>query len=252
MGEVNGGNGIYCKQTDVNFYDCDLNKLARMSSIMKQIADIAGVDFTNRGFSHSFLMENNMVFLLSKVAVVQDRPIASGERITVKTFPRTPSGSTFIREVIFEDVSGTEILWATTSWLMVNPTTRRILRTKSFTDNYSIPCDDTTPTRSDMFNRIKYDEDRLQSVGTHKVCFSQIDGNNHMYNAFYSDVVYDFIPYSIAVKRVREYNITFKKEAVLGDVIEVYTYDNPDEFSCTVVGKIDEKVCFEAQIFYID
>lgn len=256
--ESNHKDNIFYKPVEIRFFDCDCNKNIRISSVMKYIADIAGVDFTSRGFSHEFLWQNNMVFLLSKVMIKQYRTICANEAITVQTFPRSPSSSTFTRDFLIVDSADNIVVSSSTSWVLVNPTNRKILRPTHFTDQYNVKYNDTTPCDAVVYNKIFYNNNDLIDIGTHTVRYSDIDGNNHVYNAVYGDIVYDFLPHELACTPLKEFKITFKKEAVLGDKIDLAMSksslnnssqeDDNDVSVYTVVGTVLGKTCFEAEL----
>lgn len=239
---------------DIHFYDCDVNKKARISTIMKIVADVASVDFTIKGFSHDFLVDNDMAFLLSKVTIDIKRPIHTDEQLIIKTYPHAPSGSTFTRDVVVFDKCDNIIAQSATSWLLVSPTTRKILRPTSFTDKFDVLYAGSSPCTTQVHNKISYAENDLVHLGAHHVRFSDIDGNHHVYNAFYGDIIYDFLPSELAVLPMKEFKITYKREAILGDIIDLFISSIPSSDIDTnkknyiIVGKVDNKVCFESEI----
>ena len=56
--------GIFNYNIYLHFYDCDPKEQAKLSTILKYAADIAGIDYTLKGYSHQYLWDNGMVFLL--------------------------------------------------------------------------------------------------------------------------------------------------------------------------------------------
>ena len=55
---------------EIRFYDCDSQKRAKVSTINKLIADIAGIGYAAAGMTHQWLWDHGYVFLLSKVCLL--------------------------------------------------------------------------------------------------------------------------------------------------------------------------------------
>ena len=70
--------------------DCDLTGKWRPSAILESMQDAAGMHSMLLGCGRDELLKNSMVWVLSRCELHMDRYPASGEKITIHTFP-TPT-----------------------------------------------------------------------------------------------------------------------------------------------------------------
>ena len=87
-----------------------------------------------------------------------------------------------------------------------------------------------------------------EDAGSHKVVYSNIDGNNHMYNAWYADLAVNCLPEELQDRPVREYEVNFNREACLGDTVALTRLVEGD--TVTVKGSVEGKDCFVARLSY--
>lgn len=223
--------GIFYEPIHFAFHECDNNATARLSSILSHMSNIAGDDYADLGFSHDKLWSDGMVFLVSRMSLRIIRNIKSGEDITLATYERGIKGPMFNRNYEVIDKDGNTIIEAKSAWILCDPATRRILRPGSLdrkvSENWERLPDCPEPLR------IKVPKDAVY-IGDRKIVYSDIDANGHVFNAFYANIACDFLPFEIASKPIREFSINFQHEAILGDILKVYTHVSSNH--ATVVG----------------
>lgn len=229
-------------ETDIHFYDCGKNHKARIETILRHTADVAGIAYTAKGFSHSWLWERGFVFLLSRVNIKVYSMPCSEEHITLETWEREIKGALFFRDVNFYNSVGEKLISCSTAWSLVNPEERTIIKPSAFTDGDG---------RVDLFTEKSGDfprPDRLKEPenaelkGTRKIVYSDIDGNGHTYNAVYSAIACDFLPYELFDGDIDEFKINFKQEAVIGEELDIFTaISNTSPVEAKVVGKLGEQ-----------
>ena len=125
-------NRIFNKTVEIRFYDCDSQKRAKVSTINKLIADIAGIGYAAAGMTHQWLWDHGYVFLLSKVSIRFDRMPVADETITISTWERGNKGASFLRDFEIFDAGEKKLIDARTEWILVNPESRQIIRPSSF------------------------------------------------------------------------------------------------------------------------
>lgn len=69
----------------------------------------------------------------------------------------------------------------------------------------------------------------LSLVGERTIVYSDLDGNNHMNNTNYPDMLCDFIPDMVG-RRVISLGISFAHEARLGEILKVYMAESDGEY----------------------
>lgn len=232
-------NGVTEDSYRLKFYDCDCYGGVKLSSLLKIFSEIAGYDYTLKGYSHEYMWEHEMVFLLSKVTIHVIRQPKNQEQLNVKTWECGKKGAMYLRGSAIEDESGETIIDSVSGWVLVNPETRRIYRPSHFDAGFPQLTD--MPTIAPVPAKIVYDE--LREAGTHVVRFSELDNNGHLYNAGYGDVALDALSEEERRREYTDFAVSFVGEAKLGDEIKLYKQSSTA--GVVVVGRIDGRECFE-------
>lgn len=236
--------GYFTKEIEIPFCDCDAKKCAKIASIMKYMADTAGLAYASKGYTHSWLWEHNFVFLLSKVSIHIERMPAANETVVLHTWEQMIKGALFYRNFVFYDQSNQKIIEAKTAWVLVNPTTRHIIRPSDFTGTSDLHPEKDVDTLA--FGKIKLDNGTEQ--GTRKIVYSDIDGNRHVYNATYAAIACDFLPADLMEKPITDFRINFKHEALLGNCLTIKS--NISGNKAVVVGYLQENISFECEFIF--
>ncbi|MBE6852151.1 MAG: hypothetical protein E7505_01560 [Ruminococcus sp.] len=228
----------------VRFYECDSLKRFKLSEILRYASELAGYDYTQKGFSHEYLMKNDMVFLVSKVSFRIFKTPVDQQMLKASTWEREIKGAVFMRGFEIKDASGELLLQGESGWILVNPTTRRILKPSAYdfgTEKFPERTVQCVPN-----GKIKPGE--LTFAGRREVRRSDIDANGHVYNAIYADMALDHISEDFFKKNPENFRINYISEAKLGDIIDIYvSYEGKKAF---VIGTTDEKTCFETEFIY--
>ena len=228
----------------VYFYECDYCGRFKISEILKLAAELAGHDYTQKGFSHEFLWERDMVFLVSKVSFHIFSYPQSQQMIISSTWEKETKGAVFMREFQIKDESGKLLVQGISGWILVNPKTRRIIKPSAF--NFNMPKITDRTNVAVPIGKIKSENSVF--AGSREIRKSDLDANGHVYNAVYADMAIDFISEQTYEQSVENFRIDYISEAKLGDIIDIYVskYEN----KVTVTGIINEKTCFDTEFTY--
>ena len=75
-------------------------------------------------------------------------------------------------------------------------------------------------------------------IGKRKIRYSDLDGNGHVYNAVYGDIVSDFLPEELIQRQIVGFQINYQTEAVLGEELDLFLASDPmDENSWYIEGR---------------
>lgn len=230
--------GYFCEVRRLMFSDCDYTKNIKLSSILRFTAEIAGADLYERGISHQHLWDNNMVFLLSRIAVNIDKFPRDKETIEIATWENNQRGATFNRGFKIRDKDGNVNIDAMSAWVLVNPQTRHILRPSAYPYKFNYK-------KRDVKAKIrgKLPMDGAQIAGGREIFYSDIDANGHVYNAVYADIACDFAPQEVFDREWKSFQINFIAEAKKGDVLKIHTKMDKDSYHAW--GMNDGKCSFE-------
>ena len=123
----------YFRQEELTFADCDRNKNARVSALLRKAANYAGYDYDARGLTHEKLLEMREAFLLSRMAVKIHRCPRAREVLDITTWENGVKGAHMQRVYEMADQEGRLCASIRSDWILVDPVTRKILRPGSFT-----------------------------------------------------------------------------------------------------------------------
>lgn len=237
----------YEKQIVIPDYQCDIHGEMKLSGVLKQIQRISNQHFEEMGFSYRDLWEAQIVILLARMALRCHRSPRNEERVKMKTNPQMSKGAQLLRRIEFWSQEGELLVEAQSSWLMVNPITRKILRPSAFP--FEIPTDSSNYDSSLDEMKTKRPKDlAVAGQGAKVVQYSDLDCNRHLNNTVYADMVCDLLPYEeMEEKRWREFAIYYRKEAVIEDTISLALFQQ-GESRYFIQGQKGETSCFEASI----
>ena len=222
------------------FYNCDRDKNLLLSSYLGWCGEIAGMQLDARGITREDMLDARQVFLLNRHACKQLRPAKYRQSCVLKTWEMAIQGPRFIRGYALEDMEGTRLWESVSSWVLVDPVSRKILRPADY-NHKSLFSDESISVELPKFRLPEAPE-----TAVHTVPFSQIDGNGHLSNRFYGDMLSDYAPAPFVGRPITEADITFSHEARLGEQIHIHTAAT-DENAYFMYGLFEDgRRCFEA------
>lgn len=241
------------REIKVEGFECDMSGRMRLSSVLREMQEIGNLHLEALGYPKAKMAELEMAFLLSKIYITVYKMPYEGQKLIMQTAPKKTKGIYFFRDINFYDENAQLLIEAHTSWVLVNTHENRhnVLRPKVFTMPYE--CDADTDYEFNSW-KLDIDKDKNMSENKREIRFSDIDGNRHMNNAVYADIVYDCMPLELAENgEIDTFRICFKHEALLSDVIDIKSCE--EECDGKRVFKIfavreNEDTCFEAQVSF--
>ncbi len=232
------------EEKKICFYECDFKKRIKLSEVLKFSAEIAGDDFSKRGFTHKNLLDNGMAFLVSKVSFAILQYPVDQQKIIASTWMEGSKGASFLRGFEIRDKeTGKSLIQGKSNWVVVNPQTRKIIKPSSagFDD---MPLIKDRESEAIAPGRIK--TDRLSYVGKREIRMSDLDANGHVYNSVYADIAIDYVSRDVYEQNLSNFRINYINEAKLGDTMSVFvSYEGNKS---VITGMLDEKICFETEL----
>jgi acyl-ACP thioesterase len=239
---------VYNKEIEVFFKDCDSNRKMKLSAIMGYASDIAGNDYTDRGITRKEMKSINQVFLLARYHFSFYRVPSEGEKITYKTWEKGVESGYVLRDFEILDSNNKVCVLISSTWIVVDTNTRKIIRPKNFklreinTSDRVLDCEPC--------GKINFDNEKLNSLGEREVFYTDIDANGHMNNANYGSFAADFLPYNLRDRTLSDFYINYNKEAMLGDRISLFGYLEANDYY--MIGRIDNTISFTCKFVLKD
>ena len=181
---------LFEKEYTVHVYETGTDGRLNIFSLFNYMQDVASEHAVRLGFGRDDLLKNNHFWVLSRMYVVITEWPGWDRKIILKTWPNGTDKLFAMRNYLAEYPDGRQIASATSSWLIVDRTTRRIQRpgetltlfARAFRPESSpvrkaekLPGYDDNPKPSDIF----------------RVKISDLDVNHHTNNANYLKWIYN-------------------------------------------------------------
>lgn len=241
----------YIEKIAVPCYDTDASWLLKPASFMNLAQEAAGRHAVYLGFGYDDLIVSNTAWILSRVHVEFIDTPKWREDITLTTWHKGLNRLFFLRDFVLTDAQGKERVKATTSWLVLNLETRRLVRDPKLIEEGTVCTENAIETPADKVQMPKDVEPEF--VMEHKVAYSDIDTNGHANNAMYMHWAMDAVDYDIASTRpVKEFTINFNHETKVGEVVKLYkaVVEKEDGRHVFVEGRLAEASSFIVEIVF--
>lgn len=203
------------KEYTVHVYETRPDERLNLHSLFDYFQDIASDHAVNLGFGRDDLMKQNHFWVLSRMyAEISYLPFW-GEKILVKTWPRGVDKIFALRDYEVHTPDGRLIASATSSWLIIDQTTRKIQRPDSNLTYFHTEMDKTSAMKRnpEKINPASPDGRLSQQF---KVNISDLDVNLHTNNVKYikwvtdsydSGFITNNIPFSAEINYIAESRI---------------------------------------------
>ena len=205
----------FSRTYEINFGHIDNRGIARPSALFDFMQDAATVHAEELHLSRDKM---HAIWVLSRLKMRLTRPLLAYEQLTVRTWCPGIRGATWHRSFAFsvgdEPVGGGHSLW-----VVLNRDTHQILRPSQFpqAEEY-LKC-----AAGDLHQLGKLSCDTLKPHHTHRVCYSDLDVNNHVNNVKIVDFISDGLDLNLTNSFVSELQVNYSAESHFGDQIELLT-----------------------------
>lgn len=241
----------YTKDLTIQCYETDASWRLKPASFMNFAQEAAGNHAVYLGFGYDDLIASNTAWILSRVHVEFVDTPKWKENMTLTTWHKGLNRLFFLRDFILTDKEGRTRVKATTSWLVLNLETRRLVRDPKLMEDGTVCTENVIETPADKVQMPK-DIEAIH-VMDHVVAYSDVDMNAHTNNAMYMQWAMDAVDYDIAsTMPVREFTINFNHETKPGDVVSIYKARIIEDEGRRVYveGKVDGQSAFCVEIVF--
>ncbi len=242
--------GKYSEKRIVSCYEANSNHNLRPAALLDMMQEAAGRDASTLGFGYEEMISSNSAWVLSRLRVVFEKYPKWRDEIVLKSWHKGANRIFYLRDFLLESPQGERLASATTSWLIIDLSSRRMVRNNTLAENFD---------NSEMGAAIEEPADKVtmpkevepELVHTHKVVWSDIDTNGHVNNVKYAVWALDVVDYDDAAKLpLKEILINFDSEVLPGQEVELYRAKLVEEGRTIyyVQGKVQGKVCFSIKL----
>ena len=203
------------------------------------------------GFGYDDMIASKTAWVLSRMHVVFVDTPRWRDDVTLFTWHKGLERLFFLRDFMMTDREGNPKIKATTSWLVLNLETRKLVRDPNLLDEGTICSENVLDNPADKVVMPKGVEP--QFVTGHLVSYSDLDMNGHANNAMYMQWAMDAVNYEISsVKPVKEFTINFNHEVKPQETVSIYKaiVEAEDGRHVFVEGKVGEQSSFCVEIIF--
>ena len=241
----------FTQNFNITCYDTDASWRLKPASFMNLAQEAAGLHAVHLGFGYDDLIKNNTAWILSRVHIEFIDTPKWRENITLNTWHKGLNRLFYLRDFVLTDKDGKERVKATTSWLVLNLETRRLVRDPQLVEEGTVNHENVIETPADKVVMPKDVEPELALE--HVVAYSDVDMNAHTNNAMYMQWAMDAVEYETASSRpVKALTINFNHETKAGDKVSIYRASVHDEngLHVFVEGKVGDVSAFTVELLF--
>ena len=219
------------KEYRVHVYETGPDGKLNLYSLFNYMQDIASDHAVKLGFGRDDLMRDNRFWVLSRMyAEINDWP-AWEDPIIVKTWPNGTDKLFALRNYEVKYPDGRHIASATSSWLILDRTSKKVQRPDSILTSYN-------PNLQTNKSPIRYAQ-KLESASEnghislgHKINVSDLDVNLHTNNVRYLKWVIDTYNLDFVMKNLpQSAEINYLAESHYNEEIIIRTSEEKDNIS---------------------
>lgn len=213
----------YSEEFKVHTYEVDLHNRLTIQSLCQFLQEAASNHADTLGFGVEYLLKNKRTWVLSRLTVKIEEPVALGDTITIKTWPSGTEKFFFIRDFLIESSSGKIIGNAASYWIFLDTEKMRPVHPSKGEIVFNF---------GELPKSFEHSPDKLpalenpESSLSFHVRYSDLDLNNHVNNITYIEWVMEGIDHNYRRTNIPvSLEINFLSEAKYGDTVELSKED---------------------------
>lgn len=241
----------YTQKITIPCYDTDASWRLKPASFMDLAQEAANRHASVLGFGYDDLILSNTAWILSRMHIEFVDAPKWREEVTLQTWHKGLNRLFFLRDFLITDSEGRPRVKATTSWLVMNLETRRLVRDPKLMDDNGVCSENVIETPAEKVQMPKDIEPEL--VLAHKVEYSDVDLNAHANNAMYMQWSMDAVGYEVTSKHsVKSFTINFNHEVKPQEEVELYRVfvEEEDALRVYIEGKVQDQSAFIVEIIF--
>ena len=167
-----------------------------------------------------------------------------------RTWHKGLNGLFFLRDFRLLDAAGKERITATSSWVVIDTETRRLVRPEHLKHLLEAEGEVESAIADPAPKTVFPESPEAEAAGEHTVTYADIDILGHTNNARYMVWAMDALPYDLtSARRVSEFFIQFNKETRPGSTVELFRC-REDADTWYVDGRQEGKSVFTVKIVF--
>ena len=235
----------FCQDLCIPCYQTDAQTVLKPAAFMDLAQEIAYWAAQKLGFGYDSLHVHHTAWVLSRMHIHFVHPPRWRDKVTLFTWHKGAEGLFYLRDFHLKDRDGKSLVTATSSWVVIDEQTRRLVRPGDL--QHLLEVGEAEHAIAEPAPKVQLPKDQeAEAAGEHVVAYSDIDLIGHTNNVRYVVWAMDCLPFEDACRPVKDLYINFNKETKAGETVQLFRLKTLDGWY--VEGRVDGKSCFVVQI----
>ncbi|MBO4841868.1 MAG: hypothetical protein J5478_00655 [Bacteroidales bacterium] len=230
-------------------YDTDVAHYLKAGAFMDLAQDLATVSADSLGFGFEALQRFGTAWILSRMHIEFLNMPRWKDLVELQTWHKGFDGPFYVRDFRMLSADGQPAVLATSSWLILDVNSRRLLRREHLADKLPLDTEYHDHAIEEPCGKVTLPEGELEEMAEHRVGYSDVDFLGHANNARYVVWAMDCLDYEeVTTRRLRSLRINFNKEVCPGDTVEIFRV--PVEGGWVVEGRVGDRSSFCMEMLF--
>ena len=239
------------EQYTIPCYDTDASWRLKPVSFMNYAQEMANRHANLLGFGYDDLIVSKTAWVLARMHIRFVNLPLWRDAVSLTTWHKGLNRLFFVRDFQMKDSQGNICVEATTSWIVLNLETRRLVRDPKLIDEGTTCQDNAIEQPAD---KVQIPKDAVtEFVMDHVVSYSDVDMLGHTNNAMYMHWAMDAVDYEVTSKRpLKDLIINFNHETRAGEKVSIYRtiVEAEDGLRVYVEGKVGDVSSFCIEMLF--
>ncbi len=241
----------YTRKYTIACYETDSRHTLRPTSLLDWMQEAAGCSADTLGFGYDDLISSSATWVLSRTHVRFHSYPKWREEVTLRTWHKGANRLFYLRDFTLHSAEGELLADATTSWLIIDVNTHRLVtsRNSELADSAE-KCvkEDAIVEPADKVNIPA--GVAAQMIGSHTVAWSDVDYVGHANNVKYLVWTMDaLMAAGLCTGELKDVIINYDAEVRGGQQVELY-YTAAEQGVCYIQGKVDGRAHFAMKLTF--
>ncbi len=245
---------LYEEAIRVSAFECDFNRRLKPAAFFQHLTEAAGINATQLGFGFDTFYARNLFWVHSRMKIKFFRFPCAGDIITIRTWPKTIQQKLFfIRDFEVLNADGKRLAAATSAWLIIDATTRRMVPPQSLELN--LPALNDHIGLDEPLDRLGLARDGEERLRV-RAGYSAVDIVGHVNNSRYVEWICDAFPLETFSKNTLDWlQVNYDHEIRPGEEVSVLANPAKEDTCLWALEGINcssEKRAFESLLRWQD
>jgi acyl-ACP thioesterase len=245
---------VYKDTIRVNYFECDFRNHWKPSAIFQHLTETASTHAEQLGFGINKFSAHNIFWVHSRMKIKFFHFPSGGEKVIINTWPKTIQQKLFyIRDFEVFNTNDQRIAVATSAWLIIDATTRKMVSPHSL--QLGLP---ELPDRKGLDEPLE--KINLNGDGKEKLQitagYSAVDMVGHVNNSRYVEWICDCFPMEAYREKELDWlQINYEHEVRPGEKVSILTSETDVDSNAWVaegINKSSDNRAFTAMMHWSD